>query len=297
MKRIAIVAAAAAILVPAHSAEPLFSFGVVADVQYADKDTALGREYRKSPAKLAQCVAALNKERLAFVIQLGDFIDAGIDNIGVVQTVFNKLRAPKHSVLGNHDFCADRASILKKFGMAAAYYQYSSNGWRFVVLDGMNESVAGGWAVDDPHAVAGRNALETLRAKGSRNAQTWNGAVGDVQRAWLRTVLRDAGDRHERAIVFCHFPVLPASCRPEHLLWDYQAVLDVLESQPAVAAFMNGHDHKGGYGFQGGIHFLTFPGIVEHEADESCQVVDVYPRSLIVRQAGRAPALRTLQLR
>lgn len=204
---------------------------------------------------------------------------------------------PKYHVLGNHDFCADRATVLKKFGMPGAYYQFSTNGWRFVVLDGMNESVSGGWSREDPHAVAGRNALEKLRAERASNAQAWNGALGAEQRQWLRGVLREAGERHGRVIVFCHLPVLPESSRPGYVLWDYREVLGILESEPSVATYMNGHDHKGGYAVQNGIHFLTFPAMVEHDVSQSCQVADVYPASLVVRQAGGAKTGRVLNLR
>ena len=245
---------------------PEFSFGVVADVQYADQDSAMGREYRESAGKLERCVSLLNKERLEFVVQLGDLVDGGSGNLRVIRRVFEKTRARRYDVLGNHD----REVMVGK--MERPYYEFGVKGWRFVVLDGMGET--------------GRGTLEKLKAEGAVNAQSWNGAVGEVQREWLRGVLREASERKERAVVFCHFPVLPESCRPEHLLWDYREVLEILDGAPAVAAYMNGHDHRGGYGVGKGVHYLTLPGMVEHEGSQSCQVVDVYAGALVVRQAG-----------
>ena len=55
--------------------EPVFRFGVVADVQYADKDTAGKRHYRTSLERLRQCVTELQGHELEFVVQLGDLID------------------------------------------------------------------------------------------------------------------------------------------------------------------------------------------------------------------------------
>jgi hypothetical protein len=88
--------------------------------------------------------------------------------------------------------------------------------------------------------------------------------------------------------VFCHFPALAESCRPEHLLWDHREILAILESQSSVAAYLNGHDHRGGYAERNGIHYVTFPGMVEHQAARSCRVVDVYPGRLVIRAAGEA---------
>jgi hypothetical protein len=170
------------------------------------------------------------------------------------------------------------------------------HGWRFLVLDGMQESVAGGWPETDPRFLAGRDRLARLQAEHARNGVAWDGALGEEQRKWLRANLLEAAEKHERAMVFCHFPVLAESCRPEHLLWDHAQVLDILDASPALAAYINGHDHKGGYAARNGIHYLTLPGMVEHDAGQSCQVVDVFPDRLMVRQAGSQGG-RELKLR
>ena len=60
---------------PTADAEPLFRFGLVADVQYADKPSAGRRRYAEALGKFAACVEAWNEQPLAFVCQLGDLID------------------------------------------------------------------------------------------------------------------------------------------------------------------------------------------------------------------------------
>ncbi len=279
----ALLAAAAAYAQP----KPQFSFGVMADIQYANADTAGPRAYRDSIGKVETCEALLAKERPVFVIQLGDFVDRGLVSFDTLLPVFDRMAVPKYHVLGNHDFIAPQAVIVKRLGMPAAWYAFERPGWRFVVLDGMQENA------DDP---AGMKLLETLRREGAPNAQTWNGALGRTQRAWLRRQLREAAARGERAIVFCHFPALPESCRPQHLLWDHEQVVAILDSQPAVVAYFNGHDHNGGYAERNGIHYLTFPAMVEHAARQSCFVVDVFPKQLVVRLAGE-PTGRGLAFR
>ena len=266
----------------------MFSFAVLADIQYADQPTANLREYRQSIEKLQKCAAALRSEKLSFVIQLGDLIDGGLDNLNRILPVFEEIQGPRYSALGNHDFSAGRDVLLKRLSMPAAYYDFAVHGWRFVVLDGMQQSVGGGWPQSDPHYRAGRQMLDRLEAGRAINAKDWDGALGDQQREWLRGVLAKAARNKERAIVFCHFTVLAESCRPEHLLWDHRQSLDILESAPALVAYMNGHDHRGGYAEKNGIHYVTFSAMVEHDAAQSCNVIDVHSDHLTMRNAGSA---------
>lgn len=61
--------------------EPLFRFGVVADVQYADREDALNfsgsrlRRYRRSRELWDQAVKWFDEEEVDFIAQLGDFVD------------------------------------------------------------------------------------------------------------------------------------------------------------------------------------------------------------------------------
>ena len=51
------------------------SFGLVADVHYADREPLNQRIYRDSLAKLGECVEALNEREASLLIELGDFKD------------------------------------------------------------------------------------------------------------------------------------------------------------------------------------------------------------------------------
>ena len=94
-------------------------FGVMADVQYADRDTVGSRHFRQSLALLEQCVADLNGRDLAFTIQLGDIIDRGEESLDRVLAVFERLEMPRYHVLGNHDFALSRPALLAKLGATA----------------------------------------------------------------------------------------------------------------------------------------------------------------------------------
>ena len=251
-------------------ADPQFSFGVLADLQYADQDTANGREYRRSLDKLRSAAEWFARERLEFVVQLGDLVDGGIDNLDRVLASWESL-APKRHVIGNHDGEIDRAALLGRLHLERGYYQFAAPGWRFLVLDGSQSGPEGA------------RLLEELRASKEPNAQTWNGAIAGEQKEWLRKALKEASAKGERAIVFCHFPVLPESCRRDHLLWNWREVLEILEAAPSVAAWINGHDHRGGYGVRAGIHYVTVPGVVENDIRDCARVVDVFPGRLLIR--------------
>jgi len=279
-----------------HHSDPLFSFGVIADAQYGDKDTAGSRHYRESLAKLASAVDTLNQRDTAFVIQLGDLIEGvaedparSADELDRALAVYDRIDAPAFHVVGNHCFKAGRATLLRELRLERFYYDFTvpgAPGWRFVVLDGNDISLYA-WPPDGPeHA----RAVAYYDAMG-RTSPEWNGAVGPDQLAWLDDVLTAADDHHEKVILFCHFPVYPDNI---HNLWNADEVRGVIESHGCVEAYLCGHNHAGSYALHDGIHYLAFKGMVEHDTN-AFAVVEVYPDRLDVIGFGREPS-RTLTL-
>ena len=57
-------------------AEQPVSFGLITDLHYADKPPAGSRHYRDTPDKLAKAAERFANDKLDFVVELGDFIDA-----------------------------------------------------------------------------------------------------------------------------------------------------------------------------------------------------------------------------
>lgn len=261
-------------------------FAVLSDVQYAERDSAGARNYRESIKKLEAAVTRLQGENIEFLIHLGDLIDGGSENAARILPVLRTLTFPHYHVLGNHDFFGPRAAVLQAFGMKRPYYSFRNGRWRLIVLDGMQVSVNGGWASGSPEHRQAEMVLESLERQGAPNAQDWNGAVGPEQRNWLSDTLEDANRRGERAMVFCHLPTLAEATTPPHLLWDHKRVLDIIDRQPAVAAYMCGHDHAGGYARRNGVHHITMRGVVEHELAECLRIVELYPDSLHMREPG-----------
>lgn len=104
-----------------HAACPraCFTFGIVTDVQYMDKDDGNNfqktrtRYYRHSLNLLRSAIDAWNKEPVlpSFILQLGDVIDGFnaryLTSHLSLQTVLgemDKSKAPFHHVWGNHEF-------------------------------------------------------------------------------------------------------------------------------------------------------------------------------------------------
>jgi manganese-dependent ADP-ribose/CDP-alcohol diphosphatase len=241
-------------------------FGLVADIQYADKDTAGERRYREALDGWKACVVAWNEDDLDFAVQLGDLID-GREELADTRRDMNRvlgvtagLHLRLYHVVGNHCLVLPREELLARLRLERASYSFSVNGWRFVVLDTQAISTFGWSPGSAPHEAAveylGEHAEEP-------NAKSWNGAVGEIQLEWLGAELEAAREAEERVIVFAHAPILEAASTPSHLAWDHAEVAAFLAGQPGVMAYFSGHDHAGGYAQAAGIHFVGVQGMVE----------------------------------
>lgn len=253
-------------------AEPLFTFGVIADVQYADRDNAGTRHYRSSPAKLAAAVGVFNQQKPDFVISLGDFINNDFHSYDTLNALAGRLRMPLYHVLGNHDFAGEKEKILSTLDLKAPYYSFVKKKWRFIILDGNDVSLYANKAGSEKHRQAAR-LYQKLQDEGAPNAYDWNGAVGEEQLEWLRRELAIARKKKEKVVVACHFPLYPDDV-PE-LLWNAKEVRTLIESFPNVVAYFNGHVHVSQYFLQNHVHYVTFRGMVEEE-ENAFAIVSVF---------------------
>lgn len=286
MKRLhlVLIAALATLLSSAETRQepvaekPLFRFGLLADVQYADKDTSGARRYRGALAHLAACVEDLRDDRLDFVVQLGDLIDGRPDSEGTaadleaVLALFARLEAPVRHVVGNHCLEVGRAALLKRLGLERGWYSFRRDGWRFVVIDSLEVSVCG----RSEREVQYRKAEEWLAehpAAEHKHAQRWNGGLGALQLRWLEDELSAAAHVGDKVVLFSHLPVLAAASSEWHLLWEHETVRKLLTDNEHVVAFVNGHDHGGGYALDEGVHHLTLEGMVEAPEDSNAYAV------------------------
>lgn len=156
--------------------QPLFTFGVIADVQYADLDdgynfTRTRRRYYRTSLQLLQNAVKSWREAAVkpeFVLQLGDIIDgfnkshdASDRALNRVLTEFSSGPKEVHHVWGNHEFYNFSRSALLRSQLNSALnsnrtlnaapadsdiYAYSFSpvpGFTFIILDGYDVGLLG----------------------------------------------------------------------------------------------------------------------------------------------------------
>ncbi|MBN2513483.1 MAG: metallophosphoesterase [Sedimentisphaerales bacterium] len=283
-----VMAAAAMIAGCAGTAKPV-RFAVAADVQYADKDTAMGRYYRAGIDGLSRFVEAANLERPDFAIQVGDIIDGGehaAAEMDRVLVVYDRLGCEHYHVVGNHDFNGlAREAVLSKMKLNSAYYGFAVRGVRFIVLDMLDLGVQGGWAKDSEAYRVSEAMLRELTTRGEANALPYNGGLGQAQLAWLDKELSAAHQEKQDVVVFGHLPLLPET--DTHIAWNAAAIRDVLERYGCVRVYIGGHNHAGGYACHNGIHYMTLPSMVDDPAAKTWAMMSLYPDRLEIKGSGR----------
>jgi len=255
------------------------AFGLVTDVHYADAPTRGSRQYRDSLAKLQQAVAAFNLKDLAFIAELGDFVDAGpskakeIEHLHAVDKVYQAFQGPRHYVLGNHCLHAfTKNEFLAKCGAAVkkSYYSFDSGPFHFVVLDA-------NFRRDGAPYAAGNFSW----------TDTW---IHPPQQRWLADDLRQAAEK--KTFVFLHQNLHQED--DPHGVKNAPQVRRVLESAGNVVAVFQGHMHTGGYANLGGIHYCTLKAMVEGPTLENnaYAIVTLDPSGRFTLEGhGRQPSL------
>ena len=264
--------------------QPVFSFGIIADAQYADKEPAGLRYYRSSLNSLDSAARDFNSRDISFAVHLGDIIDEDFSSYGDILPIYNQIKSPRHIVLGNHEFSVkeeEKARVLSTLGLEQRYYDFVVDRWRFIALDGQGMST---FAPVGGDSLGAQNMLRLLREQGARNAFEWNGGIDSTQMEWLKERLDLATQDKQSVILFCHFPTYPFG--EMHNLWNDEIVVQLIEAYPVVKAWFNGHNHAGFTGIRDGIHFLTLKGMVNHPQENSYAIAHVYEDHIVVEGIG-----------
>lgn len=259
----------------------LFRIGAIADAQYGDFDDNGARLYRRTPKKLAEAVATLNKSDIDFAVHLGDFIDGDLKSYDTVLPIARQLTAPLYFVLGNHDFAVPddkKLAIPSMLGMPARYYSFEHKGWVFVVLDG-NDLSTYGWPAGSAEDLAARKLHDEKYA----DHPTWDGGIGETQLAWLERILSAADAKKQSVALLCHFPIYPEN---QHNLWNTPDVISRIVSHPSVKLWLNGHNHDGNFGVVSGIPCLNLKGMLDTETT-AFAVLSFYTDRIGVHGFGR----------
>ncbi|KAL9672055.1 hypothetical protein QQ045_028303 [Rhodiola kirilowii] len=297
-------------LVNANGKQPVFSFGVISDVQYADipdgrSFIGVPRYYRHSILVLQRAVCKWNEHQiLKFVINFGDIVDGfcpkdqSLKSVQKVINEFEKFDGPTYHMIGNHClYNLSRENLLPQLKIlgseGCAYYDFSpSPGYRIVVLDGYDVSAIG-WHKDHPNSLKALQFLKEKNPNSDKNSPEgllgpdrrflmFNGAVGTQQLEWLDGILQDATKLNQKVLVCCHIPLDPGATSWEALLWNYDEVMSVIHKYGCVKVCLAGHDHKGGHSIDShGIHHRVFEAALECPPDtDAFGYIDVFENSL-----------------
>lgn len=298
--------ACASVLAYAHAKHPLFSFGVLSDVQYADipdghSFRGIPRYYRHSIQVLQRAVSKWNDlDKIQFAMNFGDIVDGfcpRYKSLSTVQQVvkeFERFNGPTYHMIGNHClYNLPRTKLISLLKVPSdddhAYYNFSpSPGYRFVVLDAFEIS-AFGWPKDHPNTQEAFRILRMKNPNSDKNSPKgmvgleqrflmFNGGVGKKQLHWLHDILQRATKKHEKVIICSHLPLHPNSASTKAILWNYEEVLRVIYSYKCVKACLAGHYHKGGYFVDAhGIHHRVFEAALEcPPGSNAFGYIDVY---------------------
>ena len=270
----------------AFANSPEFRFGLIADVQYADQESSQMLHYRASPDKLKEAVQTFNERDLSFVIQLGDLIDNNFESFDQILPIWNQIKTEKKHVLGNHDYevSSDKLQeVSAKLELSKNYYSFKKGNWRFFVLDG-NEISFHAHKKESPKHKQAVTLFNEVKNKKQLNALPYNGGMSTIQLDWLKEKLSQSCSNSEKVIIFSHFPIYP-----EHKtnLWNADTLREVLEAHDCVLAYINGHNHIGGYGIKKGIHYVSLQGVVETPDSNAYAIAEVYEDHIKIRGFGR----------
>lgn len=195
------------------------------------------------------------------MVTLGDLVDRDLASFDAVLPIYDALRHPHAVVIGNHDaqvLSEHLAACSPAVGLPKSYYQFAQPGYRFIVIDGNDLSLYCNEGNGDEQQRAAE-LLSQLTAQQQPQAQSWNGAIGSEQLAWLEQVLQQAQQRQETVLVFGHYPLAPEN---KHNLWNCQQLVTLL-CQYQTRAYFAGHDHDGNYARIGNTDFITLKGMVD----------------------------------
>ena len=240
---------------------PIAHFGMATDMHYADLPNAVDepgeRCFRDAPAKLRDCIDALNARKVDFLIELGDFKDmmptkeATLKCLDDIEKVFSRFNGPRYHALGNHETdCLTKAEFLAHVSNAGqekalAHYSFSVGKVTFVVLD--------------------PNYTSKMEDYRPGNFDFRDANVPPDQVKWMEGVLDTAPGP---VVVFSHQLVDPA-CPDVFRIKNAAQLRELFERSGKVKAVFTGHHHVGHSAVHNGIFYSTLRAISQDAYPEN----------------------------
>lgn len=261
-----------------------FSFGLLADIQYADRPMRMGRYYRNALGKARHCMDAFNAIPVDFCVHMGDLIDwpgrpdKGREALAAIMPVMREFHGPMYYLLGNHDVDAVPSTELAElWGMPGGqtWYSFDHKGVHFIALD------CNFTAEDIPH---------------QSGTGKWDDCyVSRPQLRWLEADL--AAAQSDIVVLMVH--ALLDDIEDPHVIRNAPEVRSILENCNKRVVVFQGHMHTGHASVKNGIGYHTLRSVVNGRTRTCFWVVEAGPGGMTAavydstRNHGR-PARRVL---
>jgi 3',5'-cyclic-AMP phosphodiesterase len=179
-----------------NEAKPVLRIAHLTDVHLKDQFDA--------PARFTRCLHHVQQQspKVDMILNGGDIVfDMNKENIDTIDkqwklwhdVIKSECSLPVNYCLGNHDIWWNendkgqaiygKAYSMDKIGLQKAYYSFTKNGWKFIILDSVHLDIDNTWYI---------------------------GKLGDEQFAWLENELK-ATDPDVPVLVMSHIPILTAT--------------------------------------------------------------------------------------
>ncbi|WP_276167337.1 metallophosphoesterase family protein [Zobellia alginiliquefaciens] len=265
------------------SNNPILRFGLVTDSHYADREPMGTRFYRGAVDKMSEFVNVMNKEKVDFVVHLGDFKDEGRNRDPAetlqfsrkLEEVYARFNGPRFHCVGNHDVDSivktQFLDNIENTGIpnGRSYYSFEILGYHFIVLDA-NFNVDG----TDHFFLEGDN---------------WqNPNLTRKQLEWLKTDLQKT---QKPSIVFCHHPLFKYERNGKRYhINEHIETQKILENSNKVQAVFQGHVHEEHLEEINNIQYITQNAMVDFQGIEnnSFSIVDLHLNSIYLNGYKRA---------
>lgn len=289
--------------------EPLFRFGLIADIQYADIDVVAQsfwgrpRYFADALQKASKAALAWKEHKCNFAINLGDIIDRRSNNhCGDLRAVSKALAQYPvvHHCIGNHELSSiPRHELVDLLQLPfPAYHTFQAvPGWRIVILDTYDLALKS-WPEDHPQhretlalMERGKQEHDLNRRRPFMDHPEMNGGLGRKQLAWLQQEVDMANEAGEKLIVATHCPLYPyVTVDGYAVCWNYTDVMEILHCHPGQTVLcLSGHDHEGAHRVDSrtGVHHVLLEAALEAPLHvQSHAIVEVYDSRISVKGAG-----------
>lgn len=264
--------------------------GLVTDSHYAEADPKGTRFYRESLEKMEEFISEMNREKVDFIIHLGDFKDQDEQQreedtlrfLKDLEQVYAGFQGPRYHCLGNHDVDSIRKKQflqnIDNTGIAKgkSYYSFDHKGVHFVVLDA--------------------NYHKDGRDHFYKEGANWQDAnIPEVEMEWLK---QDLSETTLPAIVFCHHPLFEYWHGESQMhVRNYGEVQKIMQASGKVMAAFHGHVHEEKFTALEGIHYITQYAMVDGSGAEnsSFSIIEISGEEIQVLGYKRATSKKFIE--